>query len=82
MAYAIRENDFARFELVNLTNGDVVATSYSPDDLCTLATKLLPPGEFSCLPPATSGKGVVVEELTGGVQRTVIPILEGLVEFC
>lgn len=73
MAYLIRENDFARFELIDAQTEEVIATSSHPGDLCELATCLLPEDEVSCL-PQTSTERRVVEVLPGGVRRTEEPL--------
>lgn len=64
MAYIVRENDRARFELVNAETDKVIAHGSHPQDLCNLAVHLLPCSEVSC----------VAEMLPGGVRRTIQPL--------
>lgn len=64
MAYIVRENDFAKFELVNAETDEVLFHGSNPEDLCALAVSLLPCSEVSCL----------AEVLPGGVRRTIQPL--------
>jgi hypothetical protein len=64
MAYIVRENQFANFELVNAETDEVIAHGSNPGDLCEFAVRLLPCSEVSCL----------AETLPGGVRRTIQPL--------